>query len=136
MPQRMFIKELFLGAPAFFLFISSLRCLWWGIGSQLFDLYFIVDKLNYLTLWPQTVVVTLLGLLGISGGLTKSYAPSIIFAILNVFLMAEITFYFMAYTPRNITGTAYFIELLAAIWLVFRIQYDRSKTLRYKQYSE
>ena len=125
-PFREIIKNLKIAitvSPLFLQLFYSLKVLWWGIGGFC-GVRFIVGHLNYLVEFPWNIVLICMGIIGLLSGLLRKQNFNILFAIANVFLFALAFLTFLTHPPEYISISAgnYGIDLIGAIWLLFRIR--------------
>lgn len=123
-------EKVIYSAPNFVQFLFSLKIIWIGAGG-LSGVQFLVRDLNYLIQAPMNSVLVLLGIMGVTSVLFNKYLFSFVFAIFNVFLFASISLTFLLHSGEfpSISGGIYILDTLATVWLVFRIQSDRTKFL-------
>jgi len=105
-----------------------------GNRGIFFGLYFSLHYLDYLTYNPVSLSMLFFGLIGLIGLLRGTYTLSFIFSIFNVFFFACVSLTFFKYDSHSVAGVNYFIEMLGAVWLTFRIQNDQAKKNRYSQF--
>jgi len=126
-------RQIFLSTPLFLQFLFALRQLWWGIGTAHFHFYFSIRQLDYLSSPWAGYIMIFFGLVGLFGVVRGKYYPTITFSIFNVFLFGIIALSFVENDVHSVSGVNYFIEMLGAIWLVFRVQYDRAKFIALRE---
>ncbi len=128
------LLEVFISAPTFLQFLYAVRNLWWGIGIYLFSMTFFLEHLQYLTKPIFSIGLFLSGVSGIFGIMQNNHKLNYFFAILNVFILANISISYFIFLPKSVGGINYFIEMLGAVWLSYRLQRDKAKNIRYKSY--
>lgn len=128
-------KKVLYSAPNFIQFLFSLKIIWIGTGG-LSNVRFLVQDLNYLTQWPINLLLFILGITGISSVLSNKYILSFAFAVFNVFLFTSISLTFLLHSGEfpSISGGVYILDTFAAVWLVFRIQSERTKLLLFEKF--
>jgi len=120
------LKILFRSAPNFIQFLYVAKVLWWGIGGAL-GIRFIISYLNYLVIYPNYLLLIILGLIGLTGIFFNKYFLNIVFALSMVFISSCIGLTFLRHAWETISAGTYFIDMFGAIWLTFRIHSDHLK---------
>lgn len=130
------LKEVILSASSFTQLFYISQLLWWGIGGMC-GVRFIINQLNYFVSFPINALIALISVLGFVGLFYKKSGLNVIFGVCNVFLFTTVSLTFLLHSPiLSISAGNYFIENLGAIWLLFRIQRNGARIIRYGTLSQ